>query len=871
MGQPSVMLKTKTAVPAYRFDSVKRSHLLEQMNNGLQCRLTFVNAPAGYGKTTLLCQWAHDFSGQLAWLSLDEKDNDLVRFWRYIVHMLTNASSPHLAENMENSMKATSHTSIFSFIDSLLNELATTIHQPLAIILDDYHVISESAIHDSLAYFIEYLPGNCHVYIASRSALPFSTAKWRLRSELVHLTPQQLLFDQAEAFSFCQQVHGLLLSEEQIASLVASTEGWVAGLQLAAISLSTSGNHERFFAKFTGAHRDISDYLFHEVLVQLPQSTRDFLLLTSVLSRLDAHVCNALVGMTGSQQVLAELYRQNIFLFPLDDDQTWYRYHHLFADFLRSQLELTYPGKAYELHKLASESFAARGFLDEAIEHAICACDYPLAVQLLAQHFPTWLSRGEFFTLLRALTSIPDHGQNMPPLLRLLYVFLLIACDQTSLAQAELDLLEKDCQSMPPSAEREQFASGLFFVRANLVFANGDFASWVASSSQLQEDLPQNPLFYHLNYNTTEPFIRRTRFGLKGMLSEETELVGKQFSAILEAHGWQDSLINKYVVQALAEGLYEENKLEESFAFLQKIAPVALQQKIPGLYVPYVLTHARHLLANQDFKEARRLVQEAMEIVTGWSQLYWISPLRAFQAYIALREGDVAWAEAELAKLPRSTFHKPSIHKELEQLAYVRLLLAKQQEADALKILAPLKQIGVREGLLGSQVEIANLQAMALQQQGNKREALAHLHEALVIGAKNLYVRSFLDEGLAMYSLLSAYQQRENSRTEQAPPVISPDYVQQLLELFPKKRARAHGSSFSPLPEPLTGKEMIILSMLGQGASNKQIAEELGNTVGTVKVYLHRIYGKLGVENRTQALLRAQEISLLEAPTSTML
>ncbi len=259
MGQPSVMLKTKTAVPAYRFDSVKRSHLLEQMNNGLQCRLTFVNAPAGYGKTTLLCQWAHDFSGQLAWLSLDEKDNDLVRFWRYIVHMLTNASSPHLAKNMENSMKAASHTSIFSFIDSLLNELATTSHQPLAIILDDYHVISESAIHDSLAYFIEYLPGNCHVYIASRSALPFSTAKWRLRSELVHLTPQQLLFDQAEAFSFCQQVHGLLLSEEQIASLVASTEGWVAGLQLAAISLSTSGNHE-FFAKFTGAHRDISDY-----------------------------------------------------------------------------------------------------------------------------------------------------------------------------------------------------------------------------------------------------------------------------------------------------------------------------------------------------------------------------------------------------------------------------------------------------------------------------------------------------------------------------------------------------------------------------------------------------------------------------------
>ncbi|QHZ55295.1 response regulator transcription factor [Brevibacillus sp. NSP2.1] len=262
---------------------------------------------------------------------------------------------------------------------------------------------------------------------------------------------------------------------------------------------------------------------------------------------------------------------------------------------------------------------------------------------------------------------------------------------------------DKDLSNMPASAEREQFASGLFFVRANLVFANGDFASWVASAAQLQDELPQNPLFYHLNYNATEPFIRKTRFGLKGMMSDETELVGKQFSRILETHGWGDSLINKYVVQALAE-----------------------------------------------------------------------------------------W------------------------------------------------------------------------QQGNKPQALACLHEALAIGERNLYVRSFLDEGPAMHSLLLAYQQREKARTEPFAPAVSPACVARLLALFPQTGATIKDNRSAPLAEPLTGKERIILSMLGKGATNKEIAETLGNTGGTVKVYLHGIYGKLGVANRTQALLKAQELSLLE-------
>ncbi|NRR21239.1 LuxR C-terminal-related transcriptional regulator [Brevibacillus sp. MS2.2] len=855
----SIMLKTKTAMPAVRSNSVHRSRLLQKMDAGLQCRLTTLYAPAGYGKTTLLSQWAHQYGGTTVWLSLDEMDNDLIRFWRYIVFTLSESDFTELSERMEPAMKATSHTSIFTFIDSLLNELASTT-QPLAIILDDYHVISDETIHNSLAYFLEYVPSHVHLYIASRNTLPFSTVKWNVRHEVCHIESGQFLFSHQETDSFYRQVHDLPLTQMQIEQLVKSTEGWIAGLQLAAISLVNMENYDQFFAGFTGSHRNISEYLFHEVIMRLPEEERSFLLKTSVLARMDAHVCHALTSLPQCQQMLTRLHRQNIFLIPLDDYGTWYRYHHLFADFLRSQLEQTAPGEARELHRLASESYAERGLMDEAIDHAIAAADYPLAVRLLEQHTQVLLQRGEFSSFLRTLDSIPDHANYFSPLFRLIYTFLLITCVQIDRAEVALTELEQNIPFIEDPTEHRQFLSGLFFVRANLVFATMDFDRWIASSSQLSGGLPESPLFYHFNYNTTEPFIRRTRFGLKGILSEQTEVVGNQFSAILEANGWKDSLINMYVVQALAEGFYEENRLEESLDYLQRVRFVALHKQIPGLLVPYVLTSAKLKLVEGNFVAARKIVSETVEMLASWGASYWFSPLQAFLAHIAIQEGDIALAKTELSKLPPSILNQPSIQRELEVLTYVRLLLAQQQEQEALRILTILKPSSIREELLISQVDIAILQALAHQQCGNKKEALAFLHEALLIGGNNCYVRSFLDEGTAMSHLLHDYQLRLKKRSQPPGPSVSTAYVNQLLSLFPKKMEKRK----APLIEPLTGKEMIILSMLAQGASNKMIADELGNTLGTVKVYLHRIYGKLGVTNRTQALLKAQEISLLE-------
>ncbi|QRG66650.1 LuxR C-terminal-related transcriptional regulator [Brevibacillus choshinensis] len=857
----SVILKTKTTLPGARPGSVRRNHLLNRLDEGLFCKLTILCAPAGYGKTTLLTQWAHQQSAKPAWLSLDEMDNDLIRFWKYVVHTIADSRLPELAERLEPLMGAVSHTSIFTFIDSLLYEL-DSIEQPVILLLDDYHAIFEEQIHLSLSYFIDYLPGHVHLFIASRNALPFSTAKWTLRGQACHISLEQLRFTHQETASFYHDSHGISLHPQQIERILERTEGWVAGLQLAAISLTNPVHHDRFFDGFNGSHHNITEYLLHEVWLRLPADLQDFLLATCILKRMDAPLCNRLTNQTQSHQILTFLHRQNIFLIPLDDYHSWYRYHHLFGDFLEGQLQRRDPQKAVDLHRIASAAFAERGLYDEAIDHAFAAFDFSVAAQLLEKHFPQMIARGELSTLLHWLTRFPQPAEMLPPSMRLLSAFIQILCGQAEQAQKELPSLEATCAAIEDPVEQEQFVSGLFFVRANLIFALGQFETLISGADTFYKALPENPLFFSFNYNATEPFIRRTTLGLKGMLSPQTEFVGNMFSGILAAHGWQDSLFNMYVMMALAEGYYEWNRLEESAALLEQIEPIARRRKIPGLLVPCLLTKAKIALATGASIQARGIVEEALETIHMWSEDYWANPLRAFLARVHLADGHISLAMEQLDKLPSFIREKPMLQRELELLTLVRSLLAKQEGEDVFWILDTLKMASKREGLLTSQVDIAILQALAKQQLGQIEEAKAYLQEALVIGEANGYVRSFLDDGPALYPLLAAC--RANKGKQPHHKAASPSYVMQLLDLLSKTDTKRKTDHSSPLLEPLTGKEMILLSMLSQGASNKEIAEQLGNTVGTVKVYLHRIYGKLGVTNRTQALLKAQELSLQE-------
>lgn len=854
------MLQSKINPPASPENEVRRVHILDTLPPVRdRVRLLSVCAPAGFGKTTLLNQWARREAGKPAWVSLDARDNDPARFWRYVIEALRMAP-PLATARMPALVQAFSRLSVPTAVDALLNELAAA-DEPVALVLDDYHVIVEQAVHDGLAYMIDYLPPHVCVAVASRAELPFPASKWSARGERVDVAAMQLLFTEEEAERFYRNVAKLPLDRTRIGKLVDTTEGWIAGLQLVSIVLKQHRSIDAFIETFSGFHPKLSEYLFQEVFRELDPALREFLLHTSVLQRMDAALCDAVTGRADSSLMLARLKSLNLFLVPLDDFGEWHRYHHLFAEFLQNELRRAEPGRHLQLHGAAARRFAERGMPDEAIDHALAAEDYPLAERLLGAHIESVLGRGEFSTLLRWFGAFPAANR-LPAQLALLHAFLLVVCKQFDPAEAALDRLEQAALTMPDD-ERGQARSGLFFVRANLAFASGRFAEWYGFAERFTDMLPESAVFYNFNYNRSEPFVRLTDFGLKGTLSTEVESIAFRFTGVLEARGWGDALIAQYVLQSLAEGYYEWNRLDESEALLARTEQVGRRRRVPGLFVPSRMTYARIRLAEGNALLAREAIEEALDAVRSWEEFDWADVLQSFLARIDMLEGLAGQAEEKMALLRLSPGDKPTFDKAFEYTTLARLLSELGRDKEALRLLELLKPPSVRERCLPVMAENAVLQAILEQRAGNRAGALRSMHEALAIGAANGFVRLFLDEGEQAAELLRQYVRHRQGGPAaggakgDAEEVIG--YARTLLERFPGGEPAA---SATALIEPLTRSELRLLDLLRQGATNKQMAQELSLTEGTVKVYLSRIYGKLAVSSRTQALLKAQELEL---------
>ncbi|WP_254450500.1 LuxR C-terminal-related transcriptional regulator [Cohnella herbarum] len=869
-----ILLPTKITLPAPGSNLVDRQRLVRLIEQGQAGRLTLVSAPAGFGKTTLLGQWVRHSGQSAVWIALDEMDNDPVRFWRYVAEALSVVIDPgkgkKSGKTFEQLIRTMPSLSTNTFLDAFILQLIEiTASHPVTIILDDYHAITETRIHDSLAYLIEHLPITIHVLISSRKEVPFSTVKWKVRDELTVIDAAQLKFTLEESETFYRDYADLPLSARQIEKLLDQTEGWVTGLQLVSISLRADADYDRFIEQFKGYNRNVSDYLFHEVIAKLPDDVHDFLLRTSVLERLDAKACDAVTNRSGGARMLELLKSWNLFLVPLDDHDTWFRYHHLFSEFLRNRLKKYEPGLWNSTHLSASKSLASRGLLDEAIDHAISAEDYALTESLLTRHVAPILKRGEFPTLLRWLNSFPPEYE-LSPEMSLIRAFLLVVTGQPERAGQLLARLEALYAEMEAGEARQQLQSGLLFVKSNLFFTGGDFAQWFAFISGILDDiLPHNPFFYNFNYNLTEPLVRRNAFGLKGVLSNDTETIGRLFADVLEKHGWGDSLINLYVVQSLAEGFYEWNRLEESRQLLLKVERAARLKLVPGLYVPNRITQANLYRMNGQFDLALETMDEALRFVAKLPEAHWTSYLIAWKIELFVREGNLKEAKKEAAKLRIKAIEKPSFHREFEFMAIARLLGAQRKEKEALRLLELLKPQAQREGSLMCQVEIAIGQAVLTDQLGQRANAFRFLSEALAIGEANGYLRSFLDRGTTMEKLLHKYRahiENENEDRSASEPeaVVSMQYVEKLLDLFPRTEMPEDAAvNQSALIEPLTPAEINLLSLIRQGASNKLIGEKLNLSEGSVKVYTSRIYGKLGVSSRTQAVLAAQRLGLL--------
>ncbi|WP_068614941.1 LuxR C-terminal-related transcriptional regulator [Paenibacillus tuaregi] len=859
----SVILKAKIAVPAPKEKLITRSRLTEALDQGTLGRLTVISAPAGFGKSTLLSQRVHSREQACAWLSLDELDNDPVRFWRYVAHAMCAVVGEESAGRIRQLASSFPSMSALTFLDALNNELYE-LPRPVDLICDDYQCISNPEIHEQTAYFLEYLPDHLHMVISTRAELPFSTMKWVAKQESTQIRTLDIQFTNEETQMYYSELAGLELTADQARQLSGHIEGWATGLQLMSLSLRSDRNFSKLIEEFKGSRHDVAEYLFHEVLSKLPADIRHFLLSTSVLGRLDPLLCEHVTGDPGSPEKLETLKDLNLFVIPLDSEHHEFRYHHLFAQFLQGQLKRNEREEWLRLHVRAAHYLAGRGAMEEAIEHAIAAEDYALTEEYLSRHIPAALERGELGTLLYWFGNIPaDYDLSLE--MSLFHTFVLVMTKQLETAECQLERIQTSLGGVQDAARREQLQSGILFVRSNLVFMNRDFAKWFAFIGGILDNIiPENPTYYNINYNLTEPLVRRTPMGLNGVLSEDTEKIGTMFTGALEAHGWQDSLINLYVKQSLCEGYYEWNKLAECRSLMPAIERAATSKNIWGLIVPLVIMEAKLYMSEGRFHMAHHTLDEAAAKAEASGQdMLWTKLLASFRARIYLRENRVQEARKEAAKLGISGKDKPTYNQEYHYVTLARLLGSQHKESEALRLLELLKPQAAREQQLASLVEITVLQALIQHQWGQRTMAITLLHEALIIGEQNGYKRSFADEGPEMGPLLGVYSRwREDGMNKEQAQGVSDAYVQSLLELFPKADKPFASRQTKSQTESLNPSEQKILKLLQQGAANKQIAAELGLTEGTVRVYLSRMYEKLHVSTRTQAIIAAQELTL---------
>ncbi|OXS56240.1 hypothetical protein B1A99_20965 [Cohnella sp. CIP 111063] len=860
----SVLLYSKTHLPVARKSLVERSRLIERLEQGIHGRLTLVSAPAGFGKTTLLGQWLSSTGRDASWVSLEETDSDPVRFWRYAAEALSPHVAPSGRREYEQLVRTFPSVSTSTFLDAFINQLRF-LSRPTVLVLDDYHAITEPRVHESVAYFIEHKPFGLHLVLSSRAEPPFSIARWIARDELALIDASQLLFTAEESANFCLEASSDL-EPRHVRKLHERTEGWITGLQLASISLREASDRETFIERFKGHHRHVADYLFHEVVSGLPADIRHFLYATSVLRRLDAKSCDAVTGRSDGKSMLERLKARNLFLVSLDDYDVWFRYHHLFADFLRNRVKESDPALWRSANLAAGKSFASRGLLDEAIDCALAAEDYGLAESYLTRHAPSVLKRGEFPTLLRWFDGFPPETE-LSVEMALLRAFLYVVTGQRESAVQGLETLEAQARSMDAGEARQQLQSGLLFVKSNLLFMFGEFEQWFSfSEGILDEFLPHNPWFFNFNYNLSEPFARRTAFGLKGVLSGQMEQIGRLFVGALERHGWGDSLISLYVLQALAEGFYEWDRFEESAELLRRIERASRHNFVPGLFVPCRITQANLYWSAGQHDLAHETLDEATAFVADQADGIWTGYLASARARLFLREGSTNLAKKEVSKLRIGPKDRPAYHREYDYLTLCHLLSAQRKEREALRLLELMKPQAAREGSLMGLAEIGLLQADLLDRMGQRAQSMKALEEALTIGEANAYCRTFLEGGERTEKLLRKYLAFLGHEDRSAGETALAEYVNGLLSRFPDKEARDEVAAAAQpgLVEPLTRTEIRLLDLIRQGESNKRIAEKMSLSEGSVKVYSSRIYGKLGVSSRTQAVIAAQRLGLLQ-------
>jgi LuxR family transcriptional regulator, maltose regulon positive regulatory protein len=908
-----VLLATKLHVPQPRPGFLPRPRLLERLAEATALELVLVCTPAGFGKTSLLADWARHSRSPVAWLSLDEGDNDPARFWRHVVAALDRVR-PGIAEQVAGLLGPPTPPSFEGLVTALINELAGLPDRVL-LVLDDYHLVEAETVHASLAFLVEHLPPGLRLLLASRADPPLPLARLRASGQLAELRERELRFTAEEAAALLREAVGPDLLEEAVAALAARTEGWVAGLQLAALSLRGQPDIPGFLATFSGSHRWVLDYLTEEVLDRQPDHVRAFLLETSVLERLSGELCDAVTGRADSQEMLERVERANLFLVPLDEQRRWWRYHHLFADLLRARLAQEQPERLPRLHQAAAAWSEQRGLVDDAVRHGLAAGDTLWAARLLERHLDRLLLRGENATVDRWLRALPAELVGSRPRLLLTQARLALVIGRLEAVEGLLDAAERAFaaaadEPYEPSVGRAasllvNISAAIAQDRAFLAVVRGDAEQASAFARRALAELDEGEWMLG---SIARGHLAMAEW-LRGRLPEAERALA---SSIAEWRAAGERFLAVRLSELLGyvqRGLGRLDAALGTFRQVLEIAATPGRPAQPAAGMAYVgmaeVAYQRGELAaalehvTKGIELCRRFV-EAPALATGLVALAWIrqatgdyagaltamdeagrvgpspdvtallNPIPAQRARLLLAQGEVAAAARWTNQRGLCTDDQPSYQREPEHLVLARVLLVQRAPEQAFELLERLHQLAATQGRVGSVIEVQALQALGLAASGDERGALAALGEALHLGAPEGYVRVFVDEGAPMASLLGRLAAPGQRERVAGAGDVPPDYLARLLASFPPAAARTFhlgGRAVAgPVPglvEPLSERELEVLALLATGRSNQQIAEELVVALDTVKKHVSRVLDKLGAANRTQAVARARELELL--------
>jgi LuxR family maltose regulon positive regulatory protein len=919
------LFATKLPSPKYRPNVISRFALTEKLSEGLSKKFTLVSAPAGYGKSTIIENWVLDLGRPLSWLSLDKEDNDPYQFFTYLVAALGKIKN-EFGQSIEVALTTSARPEMKELVVKFLQELAV-FKEPSVFVLDDYHVIEERQIHEIIGDFINRMPPAMHLVLISREDPPLPLAKLRVRGEISEIRASDLEFTRGESETFLNEIMGLDLSIEEIAMLEARTEGWIAGLVLAAHSLRSTSDRWAFLREFAGDDRQVMDYLSDEAMANLPEEVQEFLLKTSLLDQLNAELCQTVVYGEGSversQSLLEYMERANLFTIPLDQQRRWYRYHHLFKEMLESYLRLRLPEKIVEIHARASRWYEKEGQLTLALRHIRASGDQEREISVVERHGIAALSRGEGRNVLRWLDNMPIEVVRNRPFLCVLYAWaqwLSNYSDPPPTIHYWLEDAERGMSSSLEILDSEDNVMGdrlkgyIAALRVGIaLFQANDPPQIINMANEAleqvhEEDVWLLSMLHHIltmhylikdevqaairsdekafryakisefDYLSIGIFYDRAAIALRQAKTGEAEAICVEGLQAAIKPNRRVSPISGVIQTLRGRIMLERNELEAAEKMLNKgldLLSLTSDQELRELARGEL---ARLYQARGEWSRAEEIIGQ-IEPFSDWVSSF----TSALQALLWLRESEqyprsmikaVQWANEHREGLG-DTDEIPAVLPIFEMkyavmVILVRVLIGHAREMSnasrkrtiqsLLELLDVQMTISDRTGWMERLMELAILKAMAHDALGESESALKAIQQALKIGEPERYVRIFVDEGPAMGRLLHELASRE----------IFTEYVGHLLAAFPDaKPVRETPLKTSDLGyevvEPLSDRELEVLNLIAEGLSNREIAQRLYLSPNTVKGHSRNIFGKLGVNNRTQASTRARRMGLLSS------